>query len=589
MKTIFASVFAAVFLWASGASAQQARPSLAGTLDAYVVAHEDDWQFFMGDHAGTSMLSGNKVVFVHTTAGDAGNDTSYWRAREEAAKASVDTLLGAERWTCAAVMVNAHAVRRCVKGSRVVAYFLRLPDGNSGDGFGYGKGSLRGLRDYATSVAALDRSTSYRSWSDFTATIRAILLREAGGLPVHLRAPEYDYKLNPGDHPDHTLTGDAAHTLADGQGWRVDFFVGYDIGNRPTNLKPPQVELKRAQLAAYDRVTVHAGLGASGLQQYHFRTWFRTTSSVSRARVTSATLLSLALEPDTVTIFCDENVQFNALGVYDDGSKTPANVTYSSSGGQITINSGVFTATQPGEYVVVAQDRGNGRADTARVTVLERPVTTVHTNLAGDDWRAYDSFAALQSADRFSWSEARSPYSALAIVRDTVFGQVVRLLQPTGLAETPLLELPLASKHDRLWLRWRMKVSAPGNAVADSAYDIARLLFDEKNVVRIGSDFAGLTNDWLNGEWWDFVLYYRATPNGVELRFWRRQLTAGGFPAARTWSSYSTQIKTAKPTTASSVSLGFRSAQRAAASRFFMLGPWEIVDGNVYGNPFGVY
>src|SRR3954454_18953043 len=56
----------------------------------YIVAHADDWQLFMQPNAYKGLVDADhKVVFIVTTAGDAGNEERYWRAREEGCKSSI--------------------------------------------------------------------------------------------------------------------------------------------------------------------------------------------------------------------------------------------------------------------------------------------------------------------------------------------------------------------------------------------------------------------------------------------------------------------------------------------------------------------
>src|SRR4051794_39951989 len=56
----------------------------------YVVAHADDWQLFMQPNAYNDLMDpGSKVVFIITTAGDAGGTKAYWDAREEGCKSSI--------------------------------------------------------------------------------------------------------------------------------------------------------------------------------------------------------------------------------------------------------------------------------------------------------------------------------------------------------------------------------------------------------------------------------------------------------------------------------------------------------------------
>src|SRR4051794_29771163 len=59
-------------------------------MSFYIVAHADDSLLFMQPNAYRDLIaSNNKIVFIIVTAGDAGEDEKYWRAREEGAKSSI--------------------------------------------------------------------------------------------------------------------------------------------------------------------------------------------------------------------------------------------------------------------------------------------------------------------------------------------------------------------------------------------------------------------------------------------------------------------------------------------------------------------
>src|SRR4051812_15484392 len=59
-------------------------------ISFYIVAHADDWLLFMQPNAYKDLVaSDNKVVFIISTAGDAGEGEKFWRAREEGAKCSI--------------------------------------------------------------------------------------------------------------------------------------------------------------------------------------------------------------------------------------------------------------------------------------------------------------------------------------------------------------------------------------------------------------------------------------------------------------------------------------------------------------------
>src|SRR4051812_20870595 len=54
-------------------------------VKVYLSAHQDDWQLYMGDRVGSGLQTVPNVVFIYTTAGDGGEDATFWLPREQAA------------------------------------------------------------------------------------------------------------------------------------------------------------------------------------------------------------------------------------------------------------------------------------------------------------------------------------------------------------------------------------------------------------------------------------------------------------------------------------------------------------------------
>jgi len=124
---------------------------MAGTQHVvfYIGAHQDDWQLFMSPQAYTDLIADNTtVVFIYTTAGDAGVEASWGRGRSAGALSSIQF---ATRQRIAAitpelVVANGHALP-CYTIANTRSYFLNLPDGNM-DGSGFpatGSASLQRL------------------------------------------------------------------------------------------------------------------------------------------------------------------------------------------------------------------------------------------------------------------------------------------------------------------------------------------------------------------------------------------------------------------------------------------------------------
>lgn len=64
---------------AAGVARQVVRQqSNTASTHIYIVAHEDDWQPFMGEDAATAPGDGAPATFIYLTAGDDGRDSTYW-------------------------------------------------------------------------------------------------------------------------------------------------------------------------------------------------------------------------------------------------------------------------------------------------------------------------------------------------------------------------------------------------------------------------------------------------------------------------------------------------------------------------------
>ncbi|EGL15477.1 MULTISPECIES: PIG-L family deacetylase [unclassified Paenibacillus] len=226
----------------------------------FIVAHMDDWQLFMNPQATWEMSSDTvKVIFIYTTGNDAGGDENYWRANEEAAVRSIEfsklhtDYTGGERGT---VRINLRNIHRW-SGGNTVCYFLRLPDGNvAGEGFiSQGYQSLRKLRSKDISfIKALDQSSFYYGWQDFICTLQQIIDLETKGIKeVRINYPETDPTLNPNDHSDHILTGQAVEALPKYKQYRPFSYIGYDLIHYPADLKNDDLFWKVGQFTVYDQ------------------------------------------------------------------------------------------------------------------------------------------------------------------------------------------------------------------------------------------------------------------------------------------------------------------------------------------------
>jgi LmbE family N-acetylglucosaminyl deacetylase len=225
-------------------------------VDVAVIAHQDDWQLFMGDVLTQRLNSGNRGVFVYLTAGDDGQDSTYWQTRERAALRTTRIAGGipfSEPLTCSVVSIRDHSIRKCTLGS-TQSYFLRLPDGKrNGKGFArYGYASLRKLRSNPSSeMSAVDSSTTYRGWADLVATVGGITDLDSSLVTVHTSDPSI--ARNPHDHFDHRMAGLLVADLRQQHPFSAMYYVGYAVATRAANRSSAQTQAKTALLLAYDR------------------------------------------------------------------------------------------------------------------------------------------------------------------------------------------------------------------------------------------------------------------------------------------------------------------------------------------------
>jgi len=238
-----------------------------------VVAHQDDWQLFMGKEVFARIREGRRVVIVVTTAGDAGDDPSHWTSRLAGLVLSVARAFpgwspyatGASGGYAVSYQTQTFAgktvLRVSIAGSGdttcVALYLLHLPDGGSaGEGFAPRAQSLKRLRE-GHPVTALwpERSPStYESWAELEATLAAIVEHErddvAPAAPVYAADP--DASRNPGDHADHAYTSHAVASLAQRDPSLVPvWFATYAIAARDENLSGADADDQRAAIFAY--------------------------------------------------------------------------------------------------------------------------------------------------------------------------------------------------------------------------------------------------------------------------------------------------------------------------------------------------
>jgi|GEM_PF-381965 len=221
----------------------------AQTTSVYVSAHPDDWQLFMNPNAYNSIKGTNeKVIFIHTTAGDAGDGitNNHYLAREEGSLRAIRfmsntfTNQGAPgiNMNQTIVNVNGHQILK-FSYRNAVMYFLRLPDGNY-SGTGYPQTSNQSLQKLyngsITSISAIDGTTTYSSLADLENTLKSIVQIESTG-NIKFNLADNDDSINPDDHSDHIyssiIMGDVANIIG---GVTLNLYSEYDTAIRTVNI-----------------------------------------------------------------------------------------------------------------------------------------------------------------------------------------------------------------------------------------------------------------------------------------------------------------------------------------------------------------
>jgi len=234
--------------------------NLPAQHDVFVVAHEDDWQLFMGDVVAKRIRVGDSVIFIYLTAGDDGRDSLYWQTRERAALQSTRLAIGPDAADSAAVRCSTtevleHAIRKCVIAN-TESYFMRLPDGKR-NGLGFGRHdyqSLRRLRGKKIgTLLAVDGSAAYHGWQDLMATANKLIGSSSAAAEIVVHANDPSIAANPHDHFDHRMAGLLVNDLRKGQTWNTRYYVGYALATRAANRSADEAREKTAIFLAYDK------------------------------------------------------------------------------------------------------------------------------------------------------------------------------------------------------------------------------------------------------------------------------------------------------------------------------------------------
>lgn len=232
------------FGWSEVARGQS--NTAAKDVNIYIVAHQDDWQLFMGSHAYNNVQAGGKVIFVCLTAGQADNPgDQYWKGREAGCKAATRaaadvTSAPVTSAQTESVTINNHSLS-VYHYKNTASYFLRLPDGGV-DAKGFARGNFQSLfkcKGSNTPISDVNGATTYANWADLVKTLRQLVLKEAdSNSKLIIHCPDPVKKKT--DHPDHTMAGVLAQAATVDIDCRQLLYLGYISQTKPVNLTVAQ-------------------------------------------------------------------------------------------------------------------------------------------------------------------------------------------------------------------------------------------------------------------------------------------------------------------------------------------------------------
>ena len=244
-------------------------------IDVVIVAHQDDWQLFMGDVVAQQIRSGRQVVFIYLTAGDDGRDSLYWATRERGALASTRIAVGSgapdsAADQCSMAKVLEHAIRKCAIAN-TESYFLRLPDGRR-RGTGFARHSYESLLKLRAkrigSISAVDGSTAYDGWVDLVSTVGALIDESSVDRSITVHTSDPSVVVNPHDHLDHRMAGRLVADSRRKHRWNAVYYAGYALATRAPNRSGDQARQKMALFMAYDTVMTRVNAGWSAYREH---------------------------------------------------------------------------------------------------------------------------------------------------------------------------------------------------------------------------------------------------------------------------------------------------------------------------------
>jgi hypothetical protein len=253
-----------------------------------------------------------------------------------------------------------------------------------------------------------------------------------------------------------------------------------------------------------------------------------------------------------------------------------------------------------------------------------------YKTVVGNDWQSYKSTAELRAAKLFWWfNKAQDANEQVDLVPDPTFGQVARISFPVSdkqPAGAPRMLTQLRPALGNVWFRWRIKFTPgfttvgpePQNAANsykmtfwgwegyDGRGDVemtntsqfqahwgvikdGKHLQHEKKELPGSQNFGRVTTEWSDNEWHEFIIHYEiVSPTVARQHWWRRRLTDKGKIVNNAFVYHGIEITGEPIPRMKSVELGGNKNKVTPVPMSLAWGPWEVVDGSKFEDPFGV-
>jgi LmbE family N-acetylglucosaminyl deacetylase len=289
-KSPYGSIF--FTLDASGAS------SVASGKTLNIVAHEDDDLLFLSPDLLHAIQAGRSVRTVFLTAGDAGNDASYWTGREEGMRAAYAQMCGvANSWSQTDAGIAGHpiSVFTLTGHPSVSLAFLRLPDGNvDGGGFAStGNETLQKLwTDSISTIDAIDGSSSYTK-ATLVSTLTDLM---SSFQPDQVNMQDYVGTYGDGDHSDHHTTAYLVQSALQGYATPYSFagYEDYNTSSQAANVTGSDLTAKQNAFYTYGQYDGNVCSSAASCAGSDYELWLQRQYTVGSGTGGGSTNLALS-------------------------------------------------------------------------------------------------------------------------------------------------------------------------------------------------------------------------------------------------------------------------------------------------------